>query len=189
MLEWLDLLDGNLLSGSSVNGTAYNTVCALANDLADLVLASDAESDSRFEFFVARRSRLERSSGDVGFSDGRCSCRSRIVVLRWLRRQLFLHVVRFRSGTSRFGDGSHVEAHVVHVVCRCCWCSGCERRQRFDRGRRLRFGWWSMRGCCDRDGRDTGRRSSRCIDGTIVERSRRRTVLRWDGRHGARSRR
>lgn len=99
VLEWLDLLDGHLLTRGAVDGAADDTVGAFADDLADLVLAADAEADGVFVFVVSRGG-LRSAGGGGGDSSIRvCVRRSRRLRNGWLRRlrrtmrQLFLRIV------------------------------------------------------------------------------------------------
>ena len=72
LIERCNFLDSNLLSSRLVQRRTYNTVCALANNILDVILLADVERD-------LAGTALRRSARHlVGIAAGsRCGCRSR----------------------------------------------------------------------------------------------------------------
>jgi len=63
VVERDDLLDGNLLPGRLVKSRADDTICALANNILDVILLADVEGDLAGS--GSRRSARRSHVGDV----------------------------------------------------------------------------------------------------------------------------
>lgn len=73
MLEWLDLLDGDLHTRRPVNGRAYHSVRPFSNDIANSIARADVEADEFFQLCSTsgRRPRCSSGSGSSGIGVAR----------------------------------------------------------------------------------------------------------------------